>query len=123
MGWECAWLLQAADAEDAVEEAAAAQVRSAGLETRAQDLEAALAEAETRAAAAADAEARVSAALSSQREVRFSSQWGPCCLEPCTACKRALSKAVVLVDGAWHMNSEWFAFSGCLLARRRTGRR
>ncbi|GLI59117.1 hypothetical protein VaNZ11_000948 [Volvox africanus] len=59
---------QAAEAEDAVVEAAAAQVRSAGLETRAQDLEAALAEAETRAAAAADAEARIAGALAGQRE-------------------------------------------------------
>ncbi len=61
--------MQAAEAEDAVVEAAAAQVRSAGLETRTQDLEAALAEAETRAAAATDAETRMAAALASQREV------------------------------------------------------
>ncbi|EFJ42063.1 hypothetical protein VOLCADRAFT_97975 [Volvox carteri f. nagariensis] len=70
-GADLLWVQRAAEAEDAVVEAAAAHVRSAGLETRAQDLEAALAEAETRAAAAADAETRTAAALAAEREAHL----------------------------------------------------
>ncbi|KXZ49805.1 hypothetical protein GPECTOR_19g256 [Gonium pectorale] len=62
--------VEAAEAEDAIDEAAAAQVRAAGLEGRVRELETALVDAESRAAAAAEAETSVSGTLVAQREVQ-----------------------------------------------------
>ncbi|KAG2436403.1 hypothetical protein HXX76_006707 [Chlamydomonas incerta] len=59
---------QARDAEDAVLEAAAAQVRASALETRTRELEVALTDAETRLAAALEAETRAAGSLVAQHE-------------------------------------------------------